>query len=52
MPEYVIRNRRTGLYWCAGVCDRESIEEATRFQNQERGSVRLYDSEEWIKIRS
>ncbi|WP_288927229.1 hypothetical protein [uncultured Maritimibacter sp.] len=49
-PKYVIRNRRTGLYWNAGVCDRTDIKEATDFENQERGSVRLYGDEEWTKL--
>ena len=49
-PMYVIRNRRTGKYWNAGVCDRDNILEATAFENSERASVRLYADEEWVKL--
>lgn len=49
-PSYVIQNTRTGKYWNAGVCDRDSIHEATPFMNSERDSVRLYVNEVWVKL--
>lgn len=49
-PVYVIQNTRSGKYWNAGVCDRDSILEATAFMNSERASVRLYHNEKWVKL--
>jgi len=49
-PMYAIRNTRTGKYWNAGVCDRDNVLEATPFENSERGSVRLDQAEEWVKL--
>lgn len=50
MVLYVIRNRKTGKYWNAGICDRDMILEATVFENSERENVRLYEDEEWVKL--
>lgn len=50
VTNYIIKNKRTGLYWNAGKCDRASRYDATQFEDHERAFVTLYQDEVWERL--